>query len=624
MPEAHSRENGIAWKDHHSQMREEMEPTPPPPIVLTPLFVWHLAVWSPVVVAESQTQATRKQNRRLRRIDLAIVQLLARLAFFQPGVSEIETDFRDGEELCLFGLPVSQLAKAKRDRSLLKRAAGVGDGHEQVRAMRITWFGLKITFRFEVLAEIVMLTTYVDASSLPAATPEATVEVSRSLDMLRSGLSELNALLCDGEMNSGKYGEVFKRIYKAPRKTILLHILRMETKDVLPFGSDFADFRGLVISSPAEPPASGAERFFALPGETPLIDDAVSPWPSPAPLSSKRWQAKLRVLWPFLMTPPAEAASPEQHELTISRMLGGRALLTTSLSLDQQKSVRSPLHYLIYTNGTSPWETGRMLNTLAHTGTFRLAALLNMGKMRRVAPQLTVCETLIRKALDTLAQKFDGDAEMLDEAERQIRIVKARADVLADCLPRIGESLNAMTAEFSRKNNAPLQADNFERRIALSRLYVARFRQLVARLRIERLEGFVPYDEFVERKLGAAYALIDLISARFERIKADVTSLRQIETAQRSRLSGDQISRFQETADIVLFFFLLPYYAGEVLIEKIGGMHDNDRWAWLGVWLLSAAIGIERSRHLLQRLGHEALSQRGIPTTDGVEPVSEF
>jgi len=392
MPEALSEISANAGKDPHSQMRVEMEPTPPPPVVRTPLFVWHLAVWSPTEIAVSEEIAAQNEENRFRRIDLAIDDLLYRL-MIKPGVCEIETDFWDGREFRLFGGPASRLTVARTSPASLADFPFSGDGHEQVRTICFTWFGLKITLRFEVQAEIVMMTSYIDASSFPATPPEAPEPIRYSLDMLRSGLLELNALLCRNETDSLKYRKVFKDLYKAPAMTVLLHILEMSWDDVRQFGSDFADFRGLVISSPAEPGTAGVERFFALPGETPIPHDGESPSPPPLPLSHKKWHAKLRVLWPFLMTPPTETANPKQHELTVSRLLGGRVLLATSLALDLQESETSPLHYFIYTNGTSPWETGRMLNTLAHTGTFRLAALMNMGKMRQVPPRLTICET---------------------------------------------------------------------------------------------------------------------------------------------------------------------------------------------------------------------------------------
>jgi len=116
-------------------------------------------------------------------------------------------------------------------------------------------------------------------------------------------------------------------------------------------------------------------------------------------------------------------------------------------------------------------------------------------------------------------------------------------------------------------------------------------------LRIGRLEGFVPYDEFVERKLGAAYALIDLISARFERIKADVTVLRQIETAQHNRVVQEITLELQLSADVALFIFLLPYYAGSVWFERIlrlEGGAATSRLAWLALWLAFVLFAVHK------------------------------
>src|SRR6185312_13999520 len=196
-----------------------------------------------------------------------------------------------------------------------------------------------------------------------------------------------------------------------------------------------------------------------------------------------------------------------------------------------------------------------------HSGTHRHLPAGRADEHGKNAPSAAATDDmrdLIRIALDTLPQEFDDGIETRpDDDARRTSNTKKRAAILAKCLPKIGASLNAIAKEFAKANEPLYQSDNFERRIALSRLYISRFRQLAGRLRIGRLEGFVPYDEFVERKLGAAYALIDLISARFERIKADVTVLRQIETAQHNRVVQEITLELQLSADVALFIFLL-------------------------------------------------------------------
>ena len=613
--------NAPRWENVHF--------APPPPVVHTPLFVWHLAIWNPVAVPIEQSddaagpilqQAAAlnvnlaiERHRWLLKIDLFIADLYAKIMAERRSEEEpgVEAEFLVGGDLHLFHSTIASPLDSSRRRIIPQHGAPVGDGHEQVRTMRAPWHGAWVTFRVEVHAEIVTLTVYIDMSSfkVPSDRERDGTTGLNDLCRLSEGLSDLNDLLRKNEQSSKKYAEVFQKLYYTPRRTILKHLLGMKTEDVQKFGRAFADFRGLVLTSPVERPGDAdAQPFFLLQGP-PRGDDSTR-IVAPA-LKPEQWQIKLRRLWPFLKTPPAENVDPKKHEFSISRMLGGRAMLATTLSLQPREFERKPLFYFINTTGTSPWETGRLIALLSRLGTFRLAALLNMEKVHQVASRLNVSETLVREALDRISTVLGSDGLEALSPEEQLRLAKKRADILAQYLPQIGESLKSITDPFSRQNvpneGIALAPDNFERRLALSRVYARKFRQNVGRLRIGRMEGYLPYDEFVEHRLGATYAMVDLISTRFRQVRTDMNTLRQIEIAQQGRIAEAQTTQLQKTAEWILFLIFIPYYFGEVLLEKVL-RSEKHAWLerrvgllWLAIWIASATLANEGVRKFIKR-----------------------
>ena len=592
----------------------------PPPVLSTPLFVWHLGVWKPIDPSERKEDAIRKQFARLLQADLFIANLYAKLALDQGGqsrtrgVTSLEVGFYDVTQDCLrlFGCLVSTpLNLARREFSCPSDVSLLGDGQQHIRSMCVSWFGLNVTFQFEVHSEYVTFTTYIDLSGASALRPldESAGDLSaeKKLNELDSALINLNKLLSENIADDGvNYADAFEKLYRHPRKTIQRHLLGMENAIVQQFGTVFADFRGLVLSAPPQgtESATATKLFFSNPRWRSVEETSPS---AATPLPQRVWQSRLKTLWPFLAAKPTPSVNPRKHEFSISTMLGGRVLVATALGIQPQEQTPEtlPLFYFVYANGTSARQTGRLMEMLTHLGTYRVAALLGTDKMHRAAPLLGVSEDLIRATFREILHPLSpGDLLAdnrrfgeLNEDEREFLLARQRATILAARLPKIGSSLNDVMSLFVE---GPYP-DNFERRIELSRYYARLFRKGVGFLRIGRIEGFLPYDRFVERRLGAAYGYMDLLASRFRKINADVNTLRQTEITQRSRLAEGQtadaetkVSKLQDTADKALMFVLIPYYAGEVVIEKI--FHLTGWYYWVAIWGLSASVAWKRGR----------------------------
>jgi hypothetical protein len=144
-----------------------------------------------------------------------------------------------------------------------------------------------------------------------------------------------------------------------------------------------------------------------------------------------------------------------------------------------------------------------------------------------------------------------------------------------------------------------------EYRVERSRYYVKQFRDSVPPLRIRRVEGYQPYDVFVQRRLGAVFDYIDRLGLRFERVQRDIETLYEyIQTHSSLVVELDidkrnkKIERLQQTGELFLFIILAPYYLSSVLSHLLGTQHSGSEDGFFRIsfdqviWMLGIAFGI--------------------------------
>lgn len=150
------------------------------------------------------------------------------------------------------------------------------------------------------------------------------------------------------------------------------------------------------------------------------------------------------------------------------------------------------------------------------------------------------------------------------------------------------------------KLNAPFGGD-MGYRIERSQYYVRQFREGLPALRIKRVEGYQPYQFFVERRLGPAFSFLNALRMQYDRVMADKASLFQyylareaeaVEIATKNR--NREIAALQIIADLALWGALLPYYVGTILFEhayKLNHCDPTSSSIWLYFWGSLALFG---------------------------------
>jgi Protein of unknown function (DUF3422) len=187
---------------------------------------------------------------------------------------------------------------------------------------------------------------------------------------------------------------------------------------------------------------------------------------------------------------------------------------------EQVASVK-PVRYMMYADGVSRWQTGRLIERLNTMGTYRLAAQRDLSGLNRVSDRLQS----IGRVLDGI-DLINGSFESSTFQAQYQAFNKAAVESESRTLAHNGVSF----------------------RVERSRFYVQLFQSLVRDLRSTRVPGYQSYPDFVRRRYGPTWDRIDRIGVRYERLAkrldylsnfAQIEQLRHAAEAQKA-LSQEQ------------------------------------------------------------------------------------
>ena len=199
--------------------------------------------------------------------------------------------------------------------------------------------------------------------------------------------------------------------------------------------------------------------------------------------------------------------------------------------------------------------------------------------------QLTASKKDQPNALKEGAAALRGDQTIASDENRAMELIQD-AHVM----------LNGITGKFLTVTGSGLLY-----RIERSRYYVKQFNDTVKLLRIRRLEGDQPYNQFIERRLGSEFDFIDRLGIRYERAMRNMVTLDQnylaitqnalVEKANRideetNSIQSD-IHTIQEWGEFALLAALVPYYVMHLLDliikEKYVPVLTASVWTVFGV-----------------------------------------
>jgi hypothetical protein len=580
-----------------------------PKVLRAPALVWHLAFWvnsheiggndkPPTTTNEAPKKRTLDEVKLA--IDSYIIALLrsrgaeARLAPCISGACLLFKDAYNERSLKLVG------------RSDLKRRQlDMLDSTVRAVTLQFSWRKLDVSIRFEVRSEYFTISTFVELERdrSKANNPDGFSEVPDLNGCLGEIRKYLNGSPADPESGVDETaprswtpagdeleGRINRYVFHDFWTTYRTEVLQGETLETYRhnpiFGHIFADFRGLIASDQA---VEFADDGFFQDGNPPS-------WGA---------EAKKRCL-PLIQH--RNRVDHSRHECAVNYMLDGRALYMSTLgphlpSIPEEH--RIPVEFIIYAHVhprdrtiVNKWQLGRVVSQILLLGTLRLCALKDLKWLHVAGQKLGSLEESTQSARKAIAfTEIDSTgSEPNVAAERQKRGREAMAKIA-----EAHSNLNGITGDFLRETgDGPLF------RIERSRYYVQQFEENIKLLRIRRLEGDQPYDQFIRRRLGSEFDFINRLGIRYERAASSIVTLDQnylaitqnalVERA--TKIDEDtmsiqsEIRKIQEYGEFALLAALVPYYVTHLLELIITEQYVPVLTA--SVWAMFIAIAFYR------------------------------
>jgi uncharacterized membrane-anchored protein len=178
----------------------------------------------------------------------------------------------------------------------------------------------------------------------------------------------------------------------------------------------------------------------------------------------------------------------------LCEVLGGAGIYGSSVRLVPGRDFQ-PLRYFLLYNGLSKYQLGRLVRRTHVMGELRVAAVLD-------SPALNDASSRIRalgNRIDMLLNDTEGTATLADP------------------------ELDSVLQEVNKINS--LVPGGLMYRVNRSRYYVQSFRSRMSDMRVSRLEGWQPYDQFFQRNLYQVFDEIDRIGKRYEALSDRINRL---------------------------------------------------------------------------------------------------
>ena len=319
-----------------------------------------------------------------------------------------------------------------------------------------------------------------------------------------------------------------------------------------------------------------------------------------------------------------------RYECAVNYMLDGRALYMSTLGPQvplpsMPEDGRTPVEFIVYAHQrhndatiVNKWQLGRIVSQMLLLGTLRLCALKDVKLLHKAGRQLGQLDEGTQAAPVAIAQ-----AETRVRASRANRLAntKQHRSASSDHAPNEAPSaasdhkppaashefeameliakahnkLNDITGHFLRDTGSGLLY-----RIERSRYYVKQFDENVKLLRIKRVEGDQPYDQFIKRRLGSEFDFIDRLGVRHERATQTIVTLDQNYLSMKANQIDEDIHTIQKYGELFLLGALVPYYVTHLFVLIFG--EELSFLIAVNVWITFIAAAIIRNYKIWEKL----------------------
>jgi hypothetical protein len=548
-----------------------------PKVLTAPSMIWHLAFWTNVRRKKTPDQIKETLDKFIIAFCGAVAGKVAGLEI-SPSVNDICLLFNNACHKDRL-----ELGRVKLDQ----RQYDILASTRRVVSVRFVWSKLDVTIRFEIHTEYFSISTYVELNTMreKIGMPYSDVtDLDRNIRAVVDYLKAPAKSPVDDKLMEGINKYFFRDFWKTYETEFLSHeSLKVLMKDRV-FKQVFADFRGLIASDQAVKFAD--DEFFN--------ENKPPKWGQ---------EAKEKFL-PLIQH--RNRVEQTRYECAMNYMLNGRAFYMSTLGPQAPSiSARVPVEFVVYVHQCTSdgaetivnnWQLGRLVDQILLLDTLRLCALKDVKFLHAAGQQLEQLDESTQAAREGIAAT---QSEVIAANGNPLTIDFSVAELLRNAQ----QKLNRITGDFLTRRGSGLLY-----RVERSRYYVQQFNDNVKQLRIKRLEGDQPYDQFIMRRLGFEFDFIDRLGVRYERAARNLTTLEQayiarshiqlvartVEIDEEAKSIQSDIQTIQAGGEAILLAFLVPYYVSHLLVLIVGEDTSYVPIMTVNIWLIGFASAVGR------------------------------
>jgi len=277
--------------------------------------------------------------------------------------------------------------------------------------------------------------------------------------------------------------------------------------------------------------------------------------------------AALKRVSPFIQEWSGGADIANKLEFTCSTMIDNRYIVVTSMGSQtpygkaklniQEDGKYERLKYLVFLNGLAEdsipginrWQVGRLIQRINNIGTLRFAAIRDLKEIRAASQALVS----LGRQLDDISSATPNEYSVAS-AHKQLGVIFQRLAQTSGSVPY-----------------------GLAYRIAHSRQSVKELKKILEDLRVQRIPGWQPYNEFLRRRLFSVFDSIDAVGRRSEVIRDRANSFL-------NQIYATKLMEYQKAADIlvyvggtyylgsVFYYIFSPIFKSMKVVSPLGGL----------------------------------------------------
>lgn len=181
--------------------------------------------------------------------------------------------------------------------------------------------------------------------------------------------------------------------------------------------------------------------------------------------------------------------------------MNGRITYISTLgdrSSGEGSGLDASVSYLAIEDSLNEWRLGRFIYRINAAGTARVAALIHFDKLRALGVKLHLIEQQLERTFKT----------ELPHRENQ---VSPEADSPYKEQRRLASQISQAMSDLTEIGDLDGSIDN---RLERSLYYINQFARATEVLRIERIEGYQSYTEFIDQRIGSVFDFVNRLSRK--------------------------------------------------------------------------------------------------------------